>query len=69
MGDVLALMFVSAVLFFCGLVLIIISNEVWRKIGFASLIVGLILFLACLIYYPHAHDPYDYYRNSYSLRV
>jgi len=66
MGDVLALMFISVVLFFCGLILIIISNEVWRKIGFASLIVGLILFIACLIYYPHAHDRYDYYHTDYN---
>jgi len=69
MGDVLALMFISAVLFFCGLVLIIISHEVWRKVGFASLIVGLILFIACMIYYPHARDHYDYYKDNHSVNL
>lgn len=66
MGDVLALMFVSVVMLICGIVLVIISSEIWRKIGFAGVVVGLILLIACIIYYPHAHDHYDYYSGNYS---
>ncbi len=66
MGEVLALMFISVVLFVAGVVLLIISNDVWRKAGVFMAIVGLILFIICIIYYPHARDNYDYYRDNNS---
>lgn len=69
MGDVLALFFIAIVLFVCGLVLMIIANDVWRKAGVFMAVVGLILFIICMLYYPHAHDSYDFYRGTNSPNV
>ena len=64
MGDVLAIMYVAAILFFCGLILLIIANDSIRKFGVALFFIGLILFIACLIYLPHAHETYNFYQPS-----
>jgi len=66
MGEVLALFFISVVLFVCGVVLMIISSGVWRKAGVFMAVIGLILFTICMLYYPHAHDNYDFYRGNSS---
>ena len=64
MGDVLAIMYIALILFFCGLVLLILASDAIRKLGFYMLIIGLILFIMCLLYSPHTHEKSNFYQDN-----
>ena len=55
MGFDIVSMFVGLVMFFCGLVLLMVSRGK-RKGGYVLLVLGLIIIVICLIYFPYLRE-------------
>lgn len=53
MGELLALLFVAGVLLISGLILAFTTQDTARKAGIAISIIGLVIILACIIFYPN----------------
>jgi uncharacterized membrane protein YdcZ (DUF606 family) len=56
MGELLALLFVAATLLISGLILAFTTQDAPRKAGIAISIIGLVIILACIIFYPNSDN-------------
>lgn len=56
MGELLALLFVAGVLLISGLILAFTTQDAPRKAGIAISIIGLVIILACIIFYPNSDN-------------
>ena len=56
MGIELVTMFLAAIFFVSGIVLIFVSKGSWRKFGLVLMLLGLIIFIVCMIFWPRAKE-------------
>jgi len=54
MGIELVTMFIAAIMFVSGIVLIFVSKGAWRKFGLFLILFAIIVFTVCLIFWPRA---------------
>ena len=52
----LVTMFLAAIMFVCGIVLIFVSKGAWRKFGLALILISIIIFTICFIFWPRAKE-------------
>lgn len=56
MGELLAVLFIAGMIFISGLILAFTNHDAARKFGIAIAIVGLVVILACIIFYPNSDN-------------
>ena len=49
-------MFLAAIMFVSGIVLIFVSKGAWRKFGLVLILLGIIIFVVCMLFWPRAKE-------------
>ena len=52
----LVVMFIAAIMFVSGIVLIFVSKGTWRKFGLFLILFAIIIFVVCMIFWPRAKE-------------